>query len=549
MNVSARRLQHTASAIGVGSTRRGPGAAADDPVWLEEQVAKFREQSYVIIPGALSPEEVRAINEAIDRDRVEHPYDWDQTRGGSPGGLPSAVGGAPHRFQSVAILERTDAFDNTICHPSVWPLIQRLMGGDACFDEASIMVREGCPEEASAASMTGGGNVHEQHWHRDGGAANHATDHPLLLRNLSLVWLLDDCDEHNHAFSMVPESVERKRALMRDIDSIASVGYRFGDDGKWMEPPPQVDPTTGMRRDPIWDDLLSGKAVDCTGPAGSAVLMNTGCAHAGSARQTSRARRTIHHYYGHEANPPLSFHWPVPPRFWGQNGQVFSRQGPVKKIRLVGDSIRMGYEPTVISSLRARQGASTASLPSALAPRWAEIIPMGDTQGGTSSNILEHLDDFILNHAPLDVLHLNCGLHDMAREGSPSNPRPRVSLEDYENNLRSIVRQVQAMQPHIKVILCTTTCVDLEIQEAVEYGIYRSNADVAAYNEVMRRVAASDGVGLHDLHGVSVAVASEGGLGEDGVHWTDDGARALGEAVANFLWSQNCSWSRASASA
>ena len=57
-----------------------------------------------------------------------------------------------------------------------------------------------------------------------------------------------------------------------------------------------VDAATGRKRDPIWDDLLGGKAVDCMGPAGSAVLMNTGCAHAGSARATSRARRTIHHY-------------------------------------------------------------------------------------------------------------------------------------------------------------------------------------------------------------------------------------------------------------
>ena len=102
------------------------------------------------------------INAAIDRDRAEHPYDYDGTRGG--GGGPAVVGGAPHRFQSVAVLERTDAFDSTICHPSVWPLIQRLMGGDACFDEASIMIREACPDEATAPSMTGGAPIHEQHW-------------------------------------------------------------------------------------------------------------------------------------------------------------------------------------------------------------------------------------------------------------------------------------------------------------------------------------------------------------------------------------------------
>ena len=87
---------------------------------------------------------------------------------------------------------------------------------------------------------------------------------------------------------------------MRDIDSVDSVGFRFAEDGSgtqaWMEPPPAEDAVTGRKRDPIWDDLLGGKAIDCMGPAGSAVLMNTGCAHAGSARATSRARRTIHHY-------------------------------------------------------------------------------------------------------------------------------------------------------------------------------------------------------------------------------------------------------------
>lgn len=99
-------------------------------------------------------------------------------------------------------------------------------------------------------------------------------------------------------------------------------------------------------------------------------------------------------------------------------------------IRLIGDSIRMGYEPGVISSLKARQGIS-APVPSALPHSWAEIIPMGDTQGGTSRNILEHIDEFILSHTQLDILHLNCGLHDCAREGSPDNPEPRVSLEEY----------------------------------------------------------------------------------------------------------------------
>ena len=39
-------------------------------------------------------------------------------------------------------------------------------------------------------------------------------------------------------------------------------------------------------------------------------------------------------------------------------------------------------------------------------------------------------------------MHLNCGLHDMARAGLPDDPEPRVSLEEYACNLRSIIRKV-----------------------------------------------------------------------------------------------------------
>ena len=118
----------------------------------------------MIVPAALSAAEVASLNAAIDRDRELHPADW--VRGQPEGALPTEVGGAPHRFQSVHILTTTDEFDLTLRHPSVWPLIQRLMGGDAAFDEVSVMVRAPCPDVATVASTTGGAPVHEQSWHR-----------------------------------------------------------------------------------------------------------------------------------------------------------------------------------------------------------------------------------------------------------------------------------------------------------------------------------------------------------------------------------------------
>src|SRR5262249_3540603 len=47
--------------------------ALDD---LEAQAASFRANSFVVLPGLLSPEQVAALNEAIDRDRRQNPFMW-----------------------------------------------------------------------------------------------------------------------------------------------------------------------------------------------------------------------------------------------------------------------------------------------------------------------------------------------------------------------------------------------------------------------------------------------------------------------------------------
>ena len=70
----------------------------------------------------------------------------------------------------------------------------------------------------------------------------------------------------------------------------------------------------------------------------------------------------------------------------------------MKKVILIGDSIRMGYQPTVQQALLNQ------------AHVW---VPQEN--GGTSTNVLAHLDEWILSHRP-DIVHLNCGLHDLKTE-------------------------------------------------------------------------------------------------------------------------------------
>ena len=103
---------------------------------------------------------------------------------------------------------------------------------------------------------------------------------------------------------MVPESVDSKKAVQRDAENINSISYdpirETRGQGTAPEFPEQALKAgdESKRADPALEAVLRGEAIDCIGPSGTAVLMNTGSAHAGTARHTDRQRRTIHVYYG-----------------------------------------------------------------------------------------------------------------------------------------------------------------------------------------------------------------------------------------------------------
>ena len=63
---------------------------------------------------------------------------------------------------------------------------------------------------------------------------------------------------------------------------------------------------------------------------------------------------------------------------------------------LVGDSIRMSYAPTV-----AHQLANQATIVSAT------------TNGGDSSNVVKHLDEWVIREKPA-IVHFNCGIRPAA---------------------------------------------------------------------------------------------------------------------------------------
>ena len=182
-------------------------------------------------------------------------------------------------------------------------------------------------------------------------------------------------------------------------------------------------------------------------------------------------------------------------------------------IVLIGDSIRMGYQDHVVSQLAGRVEV------------WAP-----EENGGDSRNVLAHLDQWVFSRQP-DLVHVNCGLHDLKRAfGAKSS----VPLDEYEGNVRQILQKLQRELDGV-VVWATTTPVD-ENWHHQNKGFDRLEADVEAYNAAAHAVAEDIGVPIDDLFAVVEREGKARLLTQDGVHFTEEGSQLLGRVVAESVW-------------
>jgi lysophospholipase L1-like esterase len=187
----------------------------------------------------------------------------------------------------------------------------------------------------------------------------------------------------------------------------------------------------------------------------------------------------------------------------------------MKNVILIGDSIRMGYLPFVEKAL---EGEATV---------WGPYV-----NGGTSRNVLANLSEWVLER-PADVVHLNCGLHDLARDPDENGrmDKVRVELDEYESNLRAIFSQV--VDSGRKLIWATITPVNEENHRSK--GFDRLEADVEKYNAAALRTGEEFQLPVTDLNRVVREAGPEKVLLPDGVHYTDEGSALLARAVVQLL--------------
>ena len=153
------------------------------------------------------------------------------------------------------LLAKGEVFARLIEHPTVLPLVRRVLGEDCVLSDCSA---------TSIGAQTGGGA-----WHVDvplGQLPEPLPDFPLTMQN---IFLLDDFTPHNGATRVVPESHKR-------------------------------------RKKPTWAEGNQEDEVILTGPAGSVAVWLSNTWHRSGPNETDAPRRGVICYYSRSWIKPFN---------------------------------------------------------------------------------------------------------------------------------------------------------------------------------------------------------------------------------------------------
>jgi acyl-CoA thioesterase-1 len=186
---------------------------------------------------------------------------------------------------------------------------------------------------------------------------------------------------------------------------------------------------------------------------------------------------------------------------------------PLPTVVLLGDSVREGYAPIVAELLAGRATVSTPKV-----------------NGGDSAKLLANLDEWAIRQHP-DIIHFNAGIHDTKRHNATG--KNQVSPEQYEANLREIVRRLRGETRAKLIFALSTPIIDERTTEAWKTRNYRLiNASITEYNGIALRVMNELKVPIDDL---PAALGDEEErarlLDKGGIHFTKEGSRKLAQAV------------------
>lgn len=203
--------------------------------------------------------------------------------------------------------------------------------------------------------------------------------------------------------------------------------------------------------------------------------------------------------------------------------ELVGKQPGKKRVLILGDSISIGYTPTVRASLASE----------AIVVRPMRNAKQPENCQGTRYGV-EHVDRWLgLLGGEWDVIHFNFGLHDMKHvdpeTGVNSNKQadpPQSTPEQYRQQLTQIVRRLR--QCDAQLIFATTTPVPAGVRP------YRDTTDPDRYNAIALEIMQEHGIPINDLYQFTRPQLSKIQRPAN-VHFFPQGSEILGKQVAEVI--------------
>ena len=185
----------------------------------------------------------------------------------------------------------------------------------------------------------------------------------------------------------------------------------------------------------------------------------------------------------------------------------------MKKILLLGDSIRIGYDKYVKIAF---EDIAQVDYPSENCRFSSYTL----RRIYDYKNELECGDD-------VDLIHWNTGLWDSLRllDGKTHTP-----IEYYKNNIERICTILKILYPDAKMIFATST----PVQEHLFGDLKRINSDIEAYNAAAVEIVTKHGGKINDLYSLMKNCPSE--YYTDSTHfYTKDGTKLITGQVISYI--------------
>ena len=182
-------------------------------------------------------------------------------------------------------------------------------------------------------------------------------------------------------------------------------------------------------------------------------------------------------------------------------------------ISLIGDSIRMHSQDYTVENLPTD---------------WFINFPLENCE--SSNQVVTHISKWLCE--PCDIIHINCGLHDIRFNQGAS--QKVSSVTKYQANLKVIFDYLSRL--NCKVIWATSTPFNEDVHNQHKES-KRYLADVIEYNQVSCKLAREYDFTINDLYEQLTDIGYDNLLLDDGLHFNKSGNALIGQLVSESIWS------------